>query len=158
MDAGAVQDHGWFRVVNEKIEKAQRLRVCLQRRKCLGLAGLLSFVGGEEINPQPALGGVAGHASAIDDVRNGAESLVDFLQNIEHRRRAIADRNRYIFELCDIDVAGLQGSSREPDTQHRGIGLIGDCADENAAKPEDAGLGERGDDIADFGNRPGKTE
>jgi hypothetical protein len=32
--------------------------------------------------------------------------------------------------------------------------LIGDRADRNAAKPEDACTGERGD-IADFGNRTG---
>jgi hypothetical protein len=115
MDAGAMEDHGRFRVVNEKIKKAQRLRVRLQRRQCLGFSGLLSFVGGEKIDPQSSLGGIAGHAPAIDDVRNGTEGFVDFLQDVEHRRSTISDRNRYVFALGDVDITRLQGTSGEPD-------------------------------------------
>jgi hypothetical protein len=39
-----------------------------------------------------------------------------------------------------------------------GFDAIGDRADKNAGKPENARLGQRGDDVADFGNRAGKAQ
>jgi hypothetical protein len=54
------QDHSLSRLVDQKIEEAQRLRVGLHGRELLGLVGVGSFVRRYEIHAQASLCDVTG--------------------------------------------------------------------------------------------------
>src|ERR1700752_1561957 len=101
-----MQDHRRFGIVDEKIEKAQRLRIGSKRGQGLGLAGFSAFVRRQEIYSQYPLGGIARHPSAVDGVGDRAKGLVDFLQYVEYRRGTVPDGNRHVLELGDVDVTG----------------------------------------------------
>jgi len=152
LDIGAavVKDDGRFRIVNQIVEKAQRLCVRSKRRERLWFACFASFVGREKVHPQAAFGSIARDATAIDDAWHGSKAFFDLLENVEGRRGAVANRDRHVLELGDIDIGGLQRRGRETDAEHRRIGLIGDRADEYAAKAEYAHPGESGHDVADL--------
>src|SRR5258708_39142513 len=107
VDPGAVHDHGWFGIVDEVVEEAQRLCIRAQRGQWLRLAGFFPFIWCQEIDPQPALGGVARHPSAVNDVRDRAKTLVDLLQNLQYRRGALAHFPRHTLEPGAVDRARL---------------------------------------------------
>jgi len=114
-----VQNYGRLGIVNEIIEETQRLCICLECGKRLGLAGFASFVRRKKIHAQAAFGGIARHATAIYDVWDGPKALINLLQNVQYRGGAIPDCDRYVLELGDIDITGLEGTGRESNAEHR---------------------------------------
>ena len=74
----------------------------------MGPAGLLALVGCKKVDAHAAFGGIAGHAPAIRDVRDGTKGFVDFLQHVQNRGRGVLDSHRDILELGNVDVAGLE--------------------------------------------------
>src|SRR3979411_2745946 len=107
-----MQNDGRLRLMNEISQKAQGLCIRAERGQRLRLARLRSFIGGQKIDTSSRFGRIACHPPAVDDVWNRAKSFVDLLEGFEYRRCGVPDRDRYILELGNIDVAGLQRSGR----------------------------------------------
>ena len=76
--SGPVQDHSLSRLVNQKVEEAQRLRVGLQGRELLGLVGVGSLVRRYEIHAQTSLCDVTGREPVTRRMGDFPEGLVDF--------------------------------------------------------------------------------
>src|SRR4029078_1807161 len=132
--------HSRLSVVDEKTKKSQRLRIGLQGGKPLRFIGIRSFIGRQKIDPKSALCCVACDLAAMDG-RNRTEGRVDMLQNIKHWRDLVFDCNGNMFELCDVDIARLDGGKRQFGAEHCGIGLVGSRADQNGIEEENPGAG-----------------
>ena len=72
--------------------------------------------------------------------RNLAKGPVDLSKHLKDGWHGILDRHRDFMELRKVGVAGLHGDRIKACTEHGGVTLVGNGADEHSPHAEEAGL------------------
>src|SRR5262249_16303877 len=99
VDPASMQDDGRFGGMNEEIQEAKRLGIRAKCREALRLVRVPALIWGQEIDSQTVGGPVGDGTSSIVKMRDGAKTVVDRFQDVEHRYCGVVDRHRNIGEL-----------------------------------------------------------
>ncbi len=115
----AMEDHRRNRVIDEKVEKTQRLPMRLQRRKLDRPAAVGPSVRRQNLDAIRAVIDICLVHPAVDLMRDGPEGRIRLAQDLDYRcgLLVLPDRQGNRMELREVQIAGLHRAAGELDAE-----------------------------------------